>query len=124
MRYKAIELYIPKGYEYKDSQLYHSEISSVTILNKPHDPAKVYSDVDRDYYPITGTDFYRARVHGDSVISSWFLKIVPETDVMFNIEIFTTVNEELADSLTRDRLINLSWYPYKHFIQDILNLPR
>ena len=128
MRYKAIELYIPKVYPVKDSQMYHSEIADIVILTKPHNPLKVYSDDARDYYPVPGTDLYRARIpqkftSDQNSRSFWFIKIVPETDPMFNIDVFFKSFDEIEDMVSRDRLISLSWYPLKHFIQDALDLP-
>ena len=126
MRYKAIEVYIPKVYPVKDSQLYHSEIGDVAILTNPHDPQKVYSSDDKDYFPVTGTDLYRSRgsqkfTTDQESLSFWFMKIVPETSLMFNIDVFLN---GLYDILPPEQLISVSWYPLKQFIQDALDLPR
>jgi hypothetical protein len=130
VRYKAIELYIPKAYPVKDSQLYHSEIADIVILTKPHNPRKVYSDDAKNvyYYPVPGTDLYRARIPQKFTTdqksrSFWFTKIVPETDPMFNIDVFFKSFDEIEDTISRERLVWLSWYPLKHFIQDALDLP-
>lgn len=83
MRYKVIYFYLPMNYAMIGSRIYHFEIESESSIISEH-PGPVYSDDFRDYYRVDNTDIYRAST--TDYPSNFFVKIVEESDPMFNFD--------------------------------------
>ena len=83
MRYKVIYFYLPMTYAMIGSRIHDFEIESEPSIISEH-PGSVYSDDFRDYSKVDNTDIYR-----DSTTdypSNFFVKIVEESDPMFNFD--------------------------------------
>ena len=65
------------------SRIYHIEIESGSSIISEH-PGSVYSDDFRDYNKVDNTDIYRAST--TDYPSNFFVKIVEESDPMFNFD--------------------------------------
>lgn len=83
MRYKVIYFYLPMNYAMIGSRIHHFEIESESSIISEH-PGSVYSDDFRDYYRVDNTDIYRAST--TDYPSNFFVKIVEESDPMFNFD--------------------------------------
>jgi hypothetical protein len=133
MRYKVIEFYLPMSYAMIGSRIHHFEIESfyfkvshfeiesVSSIISEH-PGSVYSDDARDYYRIDNTDIYRATTTGYP--SNFFVKIVVESDPMFNFDYaYNILNDD-------DIHLNIDIGVYKGVLvpqfvdSSVLNLPR
>jgi len=83
MRYKVIYFYLPMNYAMIGSRIHHFEIESESSIISEH-PGSVYSDDFRDYNKVGNTDIYRSTT--TDYPSNFFVKIVEESDPMFNFD--------------------------------------
>ena len=83
MRYKVIYFYLPMNYAMIGSRIHHFEIESESSIISEH-PGSVYSDDFRDYNKVDNTDIYRSTT--TDYPSNFFVKILKESDPMFNFD--------------------------------------
>jgi hypothetical protein len=85
MRYKVIYFYLPLFYDMIGSRIHHFDMSEGSSLLTEH-PGNIYSDDARDYFLIEGSkDIYRVSTP-ENPHSNWFVKIVEESDPLFNFD--------------------------------------
>ena len=89
MRYKAIYFYLPMNQAMLGSRIHHFEVRVDMTAILPEHPGPVYTEVgvsDRDgrYDRLGNTDIYRSFT--TDYPSNFFVKIVEESDPMFNFD--------------------------------------
>ena len=101
MRYKITYFYLPLYYDMIGSRIHHFELDGESSVITEH-PGNSYSDDSRDYFLIEGSkDIYRSYIPGGEY-SNWFIRIVAESDPVFNFDIAYLMGDE-DEIFNRDR---------------------
>lgn len=83
MRYKVIYFYLPMNYAMVGSRIQHFSFSDEPSIISEY-PGSDYEDDSRNYFRLGNTDVYRA--YSTDYPSSFFVKIIEESDPLFNID--------------------------------------
>lgn len=103
------------------SRIYHFEIESESSIISEH-PGSVYSDDFRDYNKVGNTDIYRAST--TDYPSSYFIKILKESDPMFNFDHAYEVLSDESMALYLDEKVHVNILVEQFVDSSVLNMER